>query len=366
MACSLGKEHVCCTRIENLSVKVGNEYILKDLNFHLHCGELTAVVGRNGAGKSTFMKALLNVIPHSGQIIFESERCLTNCSHEHINYPPKICSNKENHIFTTKNPRFGYVPQSLSVEAGNPISVEDLVLACTSKRPVWFWKRKKDSQKVHNILCTTNAQSLAKKCVCDLSGGELQRVMLALAINPLPDILLLDEPVSGVDRVGLKKFYELVSSLRRDYDITILLVSHDLDLVARHADKVIFINNQNAEIGNVEEIYHKKSFVDVFGHIMLHSEYEENDEDEDDETELGDEQHELSPVDEIAGEHAVDEIDREQNLSKINNADKVYGGQTLDESRKQKKINTRQKIEKISGQKNFATHQKSGETKKSK
>ena len=83
MPCLVGKSHVCCTRIENLSVKAGGEYILKDINLHLHCGELTAIVGRNGAGKTTFMKALLNTIPHSGNIIFEGERCAGNCGKDH-------------------------------------------------------------------------------------------------------------------------------------------------------------------------------------------------------------------------------------------------------------------------------------------
>ena len=100
--------------------------------------------------------------------------------------------------------------------------------------------------------------------------------MLALAINPVPDILLLDEPVSGVDRAGLKSFYELVSSLRRDYDITILLISHDLDLVAKHADRVVFINDTKAQVGTVEQIYKSKDFTEVFGHIMLTGEYTED------------------------------------------------------------------------------------------
>lgn len=80
---------------------------------------------------------------------------------------------------------------------------------------------------------------------------------------------MLDEPVSGVDRTGLKSFYELVSSIRRDYDITVLLISHDLDLVARHADRVVFINNSGAIIGKVEDVYGNKEFIDVFGHIEL-------------------------------------------------------------------------------------------------
>lgn len=257
MSCILGKQHVCCTKIQNLTVKVGNETILNDLNLHLHCGELTAIIGRNGAGKTTFIKALLDVIPHSGTIIFESDN-------------PTLSKKSSSHFtktLTLKKPRFGYVPQSLSVDPANPVSVEDLVLSCTCKKPAWFKHSKKDKEKVYQILSSTHAESLIKKRVSDLSGGELQRVMLSLAVNPLPDILLLDEPVSGVDRVGLKSFYEMVSDIRHNYDITILLISHDLDLVAKHADRVLFINNSKASTGSVSEIYSQKDFIEVFGKI---------------------------------------------------------------------------------------------------
>lgn len=276
MPCLVGKSHVCCTRIENLSVKAGGEYILKDINLHLHCGELTAIVGRNGAGKTTFMKALLNTIPHSGNIIFEGERCAGNCGKDHTTDHDRFCTCRKRIPYTTTKPVFGYVPQTLSVEPGSPVCVEDLVLACTSKKPVWMKHRQKDIEAASEILSCTNSHQLLKRRVCDLSGGELQRVMLALAINPVPDILLLDEPVSGVDRVGLKSFYELVSSIRRDFDITILLISHDLDLVARHADRVVFINNASAVVGTVKDVYHQKDFMEVFGHIMLPDEYEKS------------------------------------------------------------------------------------------
>ena len=249
MACILGKKHVCCTRIEHLGVVAGREEILRDVNLHLHCGELTAIVGRNGAGKSTFMKALLDVIPHTGTITFESAR--------------------KSKFFSAVKPRFGYVPQSLAVDEASPVSVEDLVLSCVSKKPVWLPHSKSDRQKAYEILRMTNAQSLADRRVCDLSGGEIQRVMLSLAITPVPDILLLDEPVSGVDRTGLKNFYDLVSSLRRDYDITILLITHDLDLVAKHADRIVFINKNSAVSGTVAEIYGSKEFIKVFGKIEL-------------------------------------------------------------------------------------------------
>ncbi len=274
MSCPMGKKHVCCTMIEHLGVKAGGETILDDINLHLHCGELTAIIGRNGAGKSTFMKALLNVIPHTGTIRFESEKTLADCADPNVDRKNRFLPRHKKS--SPKTPRFGYVPQSLSTESGNPVCVEDLVLSCISSRPVWIKHRKSDRERVREILSYTNAQNLAARRVCDLSGGELQRVMLALAINPVPDILLLDEPVSGVDRAGLKSFYELVSSLRRDYDITILLISHDLDLVAKHADRVVFINDTKAQVGTVEQIYKSKDFTEVFGHIMLTGEYTED------------------------------------------------------------------------------------------
>ena len=275
MPCLIGKQHVCCTRIAGLSVIAGNDYILKDINLHIHCGELTAIVGRNGAGKSTFMKALLNTIPHTGTVIYEGERCAGHCGKDRTSDHDRYCTCHKKIPYTTTKPVFGYVPQSLSVEQGTPTSVEDLVLSCISRRPAWLPHRKKDKEKVAEILKSTNAHELASRRVCDLSGGELQRGMLALAIHPVPDILLLDEPVSGVDRTGLKSFYQLVSSIRRDYDITVLLISHDLDLVARHADRVVFINNSSAIIGRVDEVYANKDFIDVFGNVEIASDRNE-------------------------------------------------------------------------------------------
>jgi zinc transport system ATP-binding protein len=236
-------------------VRASGETILDDVNLHIHCGELTAIVGRNGAGKTTFLRALLDEMPHTGSITFERERSAAGIS-----------------VTAPKKPKFGYVPQRLAVAPGSPVSVEDLVLSCVSKYPVWLPRRAKDKERVKKILSATNTQNLAERKAGDLSGGEIQRVMLALAISPLPDILLLDEPVSGVDRNGLKVFYNLVSSLRRDYDITILLVSHDLDLVARHADRVVLINRNVSASGTPQEVYSSKPFIETFGHIVIDDE----------------------------------------------------------------------------------------------
>lgn len=234
--------HVCCTKIQNLSVRAGSRIILDNVSLHIHCGELTAIIGRNGAGKTTFFRTLLGEVPHSGEIHFMKDGC--------------TC---------TSTPRFGYVPQQLAVEANSPISVSDLVLASLSRRPVWLPRRKKDLELVEQVLSVTKVAALAKSRVCDLSGGEIQRILLALAIHPVPDILLLDEPVSGVDRAGLSLFYQLVSDLRHTHDITILLISHDLDLVARHADKVVLLDKKIAEDGPPAQVYQTQSFREIFG-----------------------------------------------------------------------------------------------------
>lgn len=244
--------HVCLTKIEHLNVKSNNETILNDVNLQIHCGELTAIVGRNGAGKTTFLRALLDEIPHTGTIIYERGTSPSGLK-----------------IKATKKPVFGYVPQKLAISQGSPVSVEDLVLSCITNYPVWLPRRRKDKERVIKILATTNAEKLVNKKAGDLSGGEIQRVMLALAINPLPDILILDEPVSGVDRNGLKDFYSLVSTLRHNYDITILLVSHDLDLVAEHADRVVFIDRGIAADGTPEDVYSDPKFIETFGKIVI-------------------------------------------------------------------------------------------------
>jgi zinc transport system ATP-binding protein len=99
-----------------------------------------------------------------------------------------------------------------------------------------------------------------------LSGGELQRVLLALALDPVPDLLLMDEPVSGIDQNGLQMFYETVSDLRENYDLSIILVSHDLNLVAQYADRVVFLNNKTVEsCGSPKEVFNDKKVVEIFG-----------------------------------------------------------------------------------------------------
>ncbi len=234
---------LCCTRIERFGVVLGKEEILKDVNLHIHCGELTAIIGRNGAGKSTLLKAILGEIPHTGELTFLDEK------------------NKR-----TGTPLVGYVPQKLEFDSSSPISVYDLFAAALSAKAVWFFRPKKLWEAVRQSLQVVEAGHLLERRLGALSGGELQRVLLALALVPLPDLLLLDEPVSGVDQMGLQLFYKTVSSLRKNYDLSIILVSHDLSLVAEYADRVALINNNTVEcIGTPQEVFCNTITRDAFG-----------------------------------------------------------------------------------------------------
>lgn len=236
----------CITEIKHLTVQAGGRIILDDVNLVLHCGEFVAIVGRNGAGKTTFMKALLNLVPHTGTVAF-----------------------RESGSMVQKVPRLGYVPQTLSLDAESPVSVEDVVTSCLSRRPVWWPRREGDRAHDKAVLSVTHAEGLLDRRAGELSGGEIQRVMLAIALHPVPDILLLDEPVSGVDRAGIKMFYETVSKMRREYDTTVLLISHDLDIVARYADRVVLIDRGIAAEGTVEEVYTSLPFIETFGHVAI-------------------------------------------------------------------------------------------------
>ena len=184
------REKLCETKVENFGVKVGELIIFQDVNFTLNCGELTALIGPNGAGKSTLLKSILGEVSHMGK----------------LNY----FDAKGKHL----RPIIGYVPQTLKFDATSPTSVLDLFMACLTWRPVWLFSAKSIRERVLKNLQRVQAEYLIDRRLGALSGGELQRVLLALALDPLPDLLLLDEPVSGVDEIGLKIFRRLKLSAR--------------------------------------------------------------------------------------------------------------------------------------------------------
>ena len=137
--------------------------------------------------------------------------------------------------------KIGYVPQKLELDKKTPVSVFDMLAAFQTKFPIFLKKRKSVEEKVLENLRIFKAEDLTDRQVCNLSGGELQRVLLSMAVMDEPNLLLLDEPVSGIDQNGMDLFYETVDNLKKHYDLAIILISHDLDYVAKYADQVVLL-----------------------------------------------------------------------------------------------------------------------------
>lgn len=233
---------LCHIDLDHISVKRGGQMLLQDVSMHIHCGQLTVLIGQNGAGKTTLIRALLGQIPHTGVIRHVDGRGL--------DIP---------HL------RTGYVPQHLQFDPEMPMTVQDFMAANISRRPVWTGVSKKTRAAVCEALATVDAEELADRPLGRCSGGELQRVLLALALNPAPDLLVLDEPVSGIDRNGLKMFLETLLELRRTHHMAILLVSHDLRFVKEYADHVILLDKSVLAQGIPEEVFTSPEFDSVFG-----------------------------------------------------------------------------------------------------
>ena len=235
---------LCRVEIENLSVKSGKDILLDNVNLEFHCGQLTALIGRNGAGKTTLLKAILGEKKYTGKIHYEKH------------------DGKE-----MKNIVIGYVPQQLLFDKSMPVSVADFMMATKTKKPVWMGYSKQQKQNLKNRLQEMDCEHILDRKLGDLSGGELQRVLLTMAIEPMPDLLILDEPDSGVEATGLDLFYKKVTYLRNTYHIAVLLVSHDLALIRRYADKVVLLDKTVAEQGDAEDVFQTKAFQQTFGYF---------------------------------------------------------------------------------------------------
>ena len=234
--------NLCHIDLDHVSVTRGGQTLLQDVSMHIHCGQLTALIGQNGAGKTTLIRALLGQLPHGGTI-------------RHLNEHGRDVP----HLVT------GYVPQHLEFDREAPLIVQDLMAAAFSRRPIWTGVGKKTREAVLEALTEVNAAELVNRPLGRCSGGELQRVLLALSLHPAPDLLVLDEPVSGVDSNGLAMFLDTVSRLRRRHHMAILLVSHDLRLVREYADHVVLLDRSVLAQGAPDYVFESPEFDRVFG-----------------------------------------------------------------------------------------------------
>jgi zinc transport system ATP-binding protein len=225
---------------ENVTVALGGNVILDGVSARVPPGSCTAIVGPNGAGKTTMLLALLGQLSYQGRIRV-------------------TCEPEE------RRPRIGYVPQRLQFDRGLPITVLEFMVMGWQRNPLWFGVRKRHRGRAKQLLAAVRADGLEARRLGALSGGEMQRVLLALALGQTPDLLVLDEPAAGVDFQGEHVFCELLEGLRREQGFTQLMVSHDLATVTHHATHVICLNRKVAAEGPPGKALTNATLTAVFG-----------------------------------------------------------------------------------------------------
>ncbi|HBP52183.1 MAG TPA: ABC transporter [Clostridiales bacterium] len=199
----------------NLSVGYDGKAVAENIDLTIEKGDYLFVVGENGAGKSTFMKTLLGLLkPVSGNVVFDG----------------------------VKQKEIGYVPQQTSAQKDFPASVYEIVLSgCLSGcgfRPFYSKAQKDFARKNMELL---GISDLAKKCYRELSGGQQQRVLLARALCAADKMLLLDEPVAGLDPIATQDLYDIVRKLNEENGMTIIMISHDISAALKNAKHVLYV-----------------------------------------------------------------------------------------------------------------------------
>lgn len=213
-------------RLENINVTLDNNAILHNISLTLQPNTITTIVGPNGGGKSTLLKVLLKLLPATS-----------------------------GHIFHQKGLKIGYVPQKLHLDHSIPITVRK------------FLSLKPNATKtlIDEALALFSVSHLSDNQMQKLSGGELQRVLLARAILDRPQLLVLDEPMQGVDITGQTELYQLLNKTRDWLKCAILMVSHDLNIVMANTDEVLCVNRHLCCAGTPEAISSEPSFIHFFG-----------------------------------------------------------------------------------------------------
>lgn len=225
-AAIIHNESIPILKIHNLDYIISGKVILKGINFELNANEIVTIVGPNGAGKSTLLKIIIGLLhPTHGSMILQ----------------PRL--------------KIGYMPQKIDINKLMPINVErflELALHAT-----------KTNIKKYTVML--NIQHLLSSQVADLSGGELQRVLLVRALLNEPNLLILDEPTQAVDVNGQVELYKIITKIKQTLNIAVLMVSHDLHLVMSGTDKVLCLNKHICCSGYPESVLQNPEFIELFG-----------------------------------------------------------------------------------------------------
>lgn len=241
--------------INNLTVKLNGKEVLKDINLSLEEGRFIGIVGPNGGGKTTLLRAILGLIkPASGEILI-------------FGRPPE-------EVLKTGS-IFGYLPQTLKVRPDFPVRVIDVVMMGRyGKVGMLRWPGEKDRRKATECLSMMNVEELKDVPFGQLSGGQQQRASIARALAGEPKILILDEPSTSIDVVGQEDFYHLLKGLQKKFGITILMASHDIGTITTYVDEIACLNYTFHYQGNPLGALNETILTELYGKnvdLLLHT-----------------------------------------------------------------------------------------------
>ncbi len=241
-------------KVNDLSIRYEQTEAIKNVSFEVKKGDFIGLVGPNGGGKTTLVKAILGLIQYSGEINLLSK------------------TQKKFNSFS----KIGYLPQKqTSVNPLFPASVKEVVLLGLLSSKKSFKKiNKEDLQKTENTLETLHISKLKNKMFSDLSGGQQQKVLLARALVSNPEILILDEPSTALDPKSREDFFSLVEKLNKKNKTTIILITHDTGYIGKYANKLLYIDNQLVFFGEIKKFCPSKDVKTCFEksdkHIIWH------------------------------------------------------------------------------------------------
>ncbi len=230
--------------VHGLRVTLGAAQVLRGVDLHVPKGQIVALIGPNGCGKTTLLRCLLGLQePSQGEIRIFGQRL-----------SPSVLQ------------RVGYVPQRLALDKSFVLSVREFLCLRLRETQGWFWRSRQGMDVVLNgVLPDNELARLLDRPLAGLSGGQLQRVLIAFSLLGRPELLLLDEPTAGVDTPGEQSFYELIAAIHRRHRLTVILVSHDLSMVYRHASRVYALNGVICCEGTPEEVMNADSLKQAYG-----------------------------------------------------------------------------------------------------
>lgn len=213
--------------VKNLNIEIAGSKIIENINFEINKGDVLAIIGPNGAGKTMLLKALLSLIPFEGEIKWD------------------------------KKIKLGYVPQRLEIETDIPLTVKEFFRLRI--------RNLKDEKIAEMLRFVQLDKNILNSGFGQISIGQRQRILIAWAMIDNPDVLLFDEPTADIDIAGQESIYKMLYEMQSKTNLTVILISHDLNIVYRYAEKILCLNKKQICMGTPKEILQAEQLLELYG-----------------------------------------------------------------------------------------------------